>query len=281
MRSLPKPSDDASEVFALCIGKIRNPDLKQRLTHAKSFVAAAAGAYETAALSANLHTVLAEDTVAGNVTKDEMIGVYTARMVTKGQPGRPVYDKILSMPAHGRCPLCGIGQVSSLDHHLPKSKYPIHVVTPTNLVPSCDWCQRSKMEACPRTAEEQTLHPYYDDFESGVWLRADVIEGAPASFYFLVQALHGWNPITTARIQHHMKVFKLPSLYAANAGSQLANMRGRLAELFHIGGIENVRSYLMDEARSYERISLNSWQSAMYRGAAASQWFCEGGFANE
>ena len=137
------------------------------------------------------------------------------------------------------------------------------------------------MEACPRTAQEQTFHPYYDNFESGVWLRADVIEGVPASFYFLVQALDGCNSITAARARHHMKVFKLASLYAANAGSQLANMRGRLTELFQVGGIESVRSYLMDEAKSYERVSLNSWQSAMYRGALASEWFCEGGFAGE
>lgn len=278
MRSLPKPDEKAGEVFALCISRIRNQDLRQRLTSVTNLVTTAANDFDNAAFSTSLHALLLASNTVGKVTKEEMIGVYTGRMAAKGMPGRPLYEKLVTTPVHGKCPLCGIGQVTTLDHHLPKSRYPILVVTPTNLVPSCTWCQTSKKEAFPKTAEEETLHPYYDNLESSTWLKATVVEGEPASFIFDVDPPSEWPTTTVSRVRHHMAIFKLARLYTSNAGSQLASIRSRLTDLYNSCGIEGVKSYLSDDARSYGKVSFNSWQSAMYRAAASSNWFCSGGF---
>jgi hypothetical protein len=39
-----------------------------------------------------------------------------------------------------------------------------------------------------------------------------------------------------------------------------------------------VRNELLDRAHSCGAQHLNNWRSAMYRGAAASDWYCEEGF---
>ena len=165
MRKLECPSQTAAASYDLCISRVRNRSLRTRLRSVRPNVTSAAANYVTLAETSLLHTFPRSANVAGAVTKEEMGAVYTARMVGKKGPGRGLYDALIAGATRGRCPLCGVGQVTTLDHHLPKSKFPVLSVTPANLVPACTWCQNAKLEGFPRTAEEQTIHPYFDDFE--------------------------------------------------------------------------------------------------------------------
>jgi hypothetical protein len=200
-------------------------------------------------------------------------------MVKGGQPGRPIYEKIFNAPMHLRCPLCNVGTVKTLDHHLPKAKYPSLAVTPNNLVPSCTWCQGEKKTDSPATVGEQTIHPYYDDFESEVWLHAEVVQSAPAAFRYFVKPPVAWVGIIEQRLNFHLVTFNLLFLYSTNAGSELSGIRARLDRLLKAGGSQAVRGHLMEEAESREDEFKNSWKAAMYRAAASSDWFCNGGFA--
>ena len=103
-----------------------------------------------------------------------MIKVYTNRMAKEGAPGRPVYNA-LKLAAR-RCPLCGHRDVSTLDHYLPKTAFPLLCVTPSNLVPACSDCNKVKSDALPATAADQTLHPYFDDADQDAWLKAEVVQ---------------------------------------------------------------------------------------------------------
>lgn len=286
MRKLPKPCDKngaafaPKDVFDLCISNVRNADLKARLHDERDAIARAAVDYDKAAAAARLHKI-ERHTDIGDVTKDEMIDVYTKRMVPKSQPGRPVYDRIISAPKHQRCPLCDVGAVNTLDHHLPKTEYAILSVTPNNLIPSCMWCQRAKKTGYPTSAGEQTIHPYFDDFESAAWLQAEVVESTPAAFRFFIQAPADWDDTNVQRLKSHLVTFELPLLYSENAGSELSGIRHRLNRIFNAGGSDAVQKHLQEEAVSWEQESRNSWKAAMFRAAAASDWFCEGGFSDE
>ena len=284
MLQLPLPQDENGipfvpvKVFDLCISQIRDARLKARLLRIRNLIASAAADYDVAATAARLWELPAQ-THVGLVTAREMMDVYSLRMVPKTQPGRPVYDKILNSPKHGRCPLCDVGTANTLDHHLPKSSYPALAVTPNNLVPSCQWCQSAKMDAGAASAGDQTFHPYFENFQSAVWLHAAVVEGVPAAFEFSVHAPSNWNTTVVQRLNSHLSTFKLPQLYSSNAGSVLAGIRSRLAKLLGTGGAEAVRNHLQEEVESWEKESTNSWEAAMYRAAVSSDWFCAGGFA--
>lgn len=278
MRRLPRPAQQVRDVFTLCIRSVRNQGLARRLREIAPEIIDGEALYIQKAEEETLHTFPRSPLVGGRVTADEMSDVYTGRFVPKRCDAREIYDQLISAAPHGRCPICGVGPVSTLDHHLPKAEYPVLSVTPTNLVPACYWCQTSKMKGYPTTAAEQTIHPYFDDFEGERWLRSEIDETQPATFSFHVQRPDGWSELAVARLERHLKAFKLDRLFAANAADELINIRYSLTELFVAGGAQVVRQHLEHEADSREHAIKNSWQTAMYRAAHESDWFCDGGF---
>lgn len=67
------------------------------------------------------------------------------------------------------CPFCSeAGRPNTLDHFLPKSKYPEYSILSKNLVPMCDICQGSDAKGSKVLDSDDKrmfLHPYYDEIE--------------------------------------------------------------------------------------------------------------------
>lgn len=275
MRKLTKPDDDPGETFRLCISKVKSSILKARLESVEKEIVAAAEQFEEAALDIQLCSFPSDETVGFDITAKEMKAVYN-RMVNG--PGREVYDKILSSPSHGRCPLCGQRIASTLDHYLPKAHFPVLSVVPVNLVPACSDCNKKKFDDIPATEEERILHPYFDNVDDTQWLYARVIEVSPPALKFFVRPPEPWDDVKTARVKHHFKVLELASLYASHAAEELFNLRYSLDCLASTAGVGGVKSHLKRESESRKLIHVNSWQTAMYMALETCDWFCEGGF---
>ena len=192
MWKLAPPSHTARETFKTCIGRVRDVGLATRLATAADHVAAASQEFDKAARVGGIHELKA---LATGVGVEEMEKVYTQRMAKAGSPGRHVYDDILSSSPQGRCPLCTQRLASTLDHYMPKSRFPELAVAPLNLVPACSDCNKAKLAAMPTSAETVTLHPYYDDLGEDVWLRARVVELSPAAIRFDVLPPASWNAV--------------------------------------------------------------------------------------
>ena len=247
MRYLHPPVDenatifDTGDVFDTCVSMVKNPALKAELRGVRRQVEDAAADYDAKAETGRLYLKTPHDHV-GTVTAEKLIKVYTLRMVPKNATGRTIYDRIMSAPAHRRCPLCGIGTVNTLDHFLPKTHFPVFSVTPNNLVPACTWCQGEKLEYYPTSAGEQLLHPYFDDVDDDIWLVAEVVAGAPAGFRYSACPPDHWAPSAKARVATHLRELNLPLLFSSNAGSRLTEIRARLAKLLQkAGGADAVR----------------------------------------
>jgi hypothetical protein len=279
MWKLEKPTMTSRQTYLACISRVRNAALRTRLGLITTDIVRASAEFESAASKARLHTLVTTNTVGGQVTKDEMSDVYTLRMAKMTGPGRSIYDELLAAPAHGRCPLCGQRTVSTLDHHLPKAYFPALAVAPPNLVPACSDCNKAKMDSLPETSEEETFHPYFDDIENDVWLRAEIIEMSPAALRFFVAPPDHWDETTAARAHRHFELLNLSYLYASHSAEELLNIRFYLSGLFAESGSDTVRRHLLDKGASCAQARANSWQTATYTALAASEWFCAGGFA--
>lgn len=71
-----------------------------------------------------------------------------------------------------KCPYCAVGQVNTLDHYMPKSKYKALALCRLNLVPMCWACNKQKGHDKPY---DEFVHPYYTGLTPGtVFLRADI-----------------------------------------------------------------------------------------------------------
>lgn len=274
MKKLLKPSDSALDVFRECIERVRNEDLKSRLLACSQEIENASIEFDAKAPVAQLHTMSTKDNVANLVTVDEMKTVYTSRMAKKLAPGRIFYDKLMSLPEYGRCPLCSQRVVSTLDHHLPKAHFPSLAVAPFNLIPACQDCNKTKSEDIPSRSEEETLHPYYDDVEAFVWMRAKLIESIPVAIEFYVDPPEECDLILKDRIKYHFKVFKLAALYASHAAEELASIEFISRRVFDAGGSLELKRYLAETAAGKQAVSLNSWQSALYSCLSENEWFC-------
>ena len=278
MRKLNLPVEDAIDVFDLCISKVQNADLKERLENCKPSIVSAITDYTTKAPRIELHTIVTNNLINGNVTSEEMKKVYTDRMVGTTSPGRYIYDKWRASAPNNICPLCAQRTTDTLEHHLPKGNYPIYSVVPVNIFPACSSCNKIKLDLLVNSPEREPIHPYFDYVDDELWLKAEVIEAKPASIRFFTVEPDNWDEIKYARIENHFRLFELEKLYASHSGEELAMNYFRINKLFVSGGAQSVKDFLEDSWLSMKEANLNSWQTATYEALFNSIWYQEGGF---
>jgi hypothetical protein len=278
MLKIPKPTLLTATVYADCISSTQNAIKKARLAACAPLILQAETELDNKVTKGLVYTIARETLVNRNVTVDELKYVYTVQMVAHPD-GRVHYDKLLLSAPYNLCPLCGHRDVDTLDHYLPKAKYPRLSIVPINLIPSCTVCNKGKLMDYPTTAEDETLHPYYDDIETVQWLKMHVLQTNPVSVAFYVEKHVGWSKLLSDRVEGHFKSFGLKRLYGIQAGRELAGMKRQLTGIYgkrsnHSG----VKKFLLETAKSKSEVYLNLWQAVLYRELAADPWFCGGGF---
>jgi hypothetical protein len=245
---------------------------KQRILTSLDQLECFAAKYDILADCGSLET-LAVHTHCGNAEKDDLIDLYNSKFVPEGRPGRKTYLAIRQSAPMGRCPLCSQLPVSTVDHYLPKSKYPAISVFPRNLVPACGRCNEYKIAK----ADALTLHPYYDNVETVHWLKCVLFDGEAISVKFDV-----WEDVEPAalrqRMVNHLYHVGVGELYQASALSHLADTRHRLCEIGKTGGSAAVHAYLQEEYESRRVYRLNSWGTALYSALCKEEWFIQGGY---
>lgn len=278
MWSVDEPQFCATETFQQCIARIRDRDLKGRLERLSGEISGSAADYEERAQRAELHLVNPAANVAGIVTTDEMVRVYDQRMAGKNGPGRHIYDSIKLLPRHGICPFCDHRPVSTLDHVLPKRRYPSLAVAPANLVGACADCNKAKLDFVPNNGNEVVLHPYFDNVMGERWLHARIIEGPIAAVIFSVQEVDAWPNELNERVQRQFNMLGLAPLYGAQAAREISAQSILLQTIHQSRGAAGVREELLLQADSRDAVRLNSWQAVASRALSENNWYCEGGF---
>lgn len=276
MKAIPKPIFKAKEVFLDCISTVQNENLKKDYTDCQDIIERAEFEFDTKFPANELYLILQQEKLLGRIGKTEMEKVYTYRMVKAGMPGNKYYNLIKSSAPYGKCPLCSVRDVDTLDHYLPKSKYPKYSVVPLNLVPACTPCNTGKRISFPKNDVEQTFHPYYDNVENESWIRADVLRTNPIGFNFYVQCPNHWSQILKDRARNHFNSFGLNELFTSHANEELRGSKLQLQKLYSLNPI--LLSDHLNDAYDSRRnaLGINSWQSIMYNSLLNDNWFIQG-----
>ncbi len=182
--------------------------------------------------------------------------------------GSDHYERIMHTTETGMCPFCGIARANTLDHSLPKSRYPLLAVTPSNLVPACRDCNFDKRS----THGRGNLSPYFDHWaSSAAWLEARMPSiQRPEQLVFRVvpnvalprkhrRALHAYFNSTNLDIRFATQAideFQLRS----ESWRQHAAMFGR----------GSLRNELEAEASRHKTHRNNGWQAAAYTAWATA-----------
>lgn len=277
MYKLRKPGFSVADVLAACVGAISDADMADRLKSVESLIEGNEELYERLATAAQLH-LMSRLNALGSVTKAELMALYEDHLSAARGPARPVYDAIKNAAPNLLCPLCSIGPVAHIDHHLPKSRYPDLSILPLNLVPACHFCNDAKKARFPATAGEQTFHPYYDaQLLTEQWITAKLDYGTPLILVFSVAAPFSWSSIDQQRVARHFTICGLGKSFGTNANAHLGPLKRRLQRLHKRGGAAAAQAHL-EEERDCHDDKPNSWQHVFFQTLAADSWFVNGGF---
>lgn len=272
MINLNKPNVDMDLLANICIDSMNNGDRKNRLQASKSEISQSVVEYDDCACNGQLYTIREHDVLKNGATKDDMKYLYECRFVQG--PGRDFYNAIMLLAPNKKCPYCGHRDATTLDHYMPKSKYPTYAITSTNLIPSCGVCNHIKNDTPFFRREDEVIHPYFDDFAAkDKWLYARVIEGDAIGFTFFVNAPDTWSKEKIDRITYHFRVFELNKLYQLNAADEFVPCFGRVKRIYKRGGKKAAVEELKDDIKDRDELRKNTWQAAMYKALIDSEWF--------
>ncbi|MEW1639273.1 hypothetical protein AB0469_35115 [Streptomyces sp. NPDC093801] len=266
-----------SDAVKACNAGWRDPmarkTLEARLDHLRQVEEAYEHAGQTRTLLALLHTQEFQKQHK-DADAHHLLAAYEG--LVDRVDGRALYDALKASAVHGTCPLCGIGEVATLDHHAPKSRFPLLAITPLNLVPACDICNKCKSSTLPPPSGPEDLHPYFDDLGKDRWLFAEVADGSGIA-EFTVRPPTPWLPVTQARLIHHFNRYSLDKRYRERAVSLLFDRRRSDLRTYDLVGPEGLRDDLLIDAASHGENDPNSWKTALLHGLASSSWYTNGG----
>lgn len=267
----PLEGIETKQVYEECVQSFRDKDLRNRLEQCMNLVEQDSKKFEENFPQGI--TQLYRGTLPREVKTKDLIKVYENKFVKTNSPGRRYYDKLLNAPREGICPICGVRTVSTLDHYLPKSEYPLLVITLPNLIPSCFDCNHDKMVYIPKRMEDAPFHPYFDDLSNVVWLEAEIFEDQTIKYY--VVCPETWGRVLKERVSKFLEVYNLQELYAAQAVVELESMWLWMKRIYQRGGNPKLHDHLLDMKESVEAADLNSWKAALYRALLRQQSIVE------
>lgn len=274
MRSIPPLDADATYVFDE-IAAAKHEPRRTRMEEARANVLAAYQGYEDAVPEVGE----LEKAPLTDLQKEAMRHAFTVET----EPMTALRGDLLGRISVARCPFCGISESSTLDHYLPKEKYPEFSVLPKNLVPSCAVCNTRKRD---RILNEETnvrmfLHPCYDVIPDTAFLAVRVRMEADALIlcYCLTRPTR-MAPRTFQHLQSHFNELNLADRYRRMGLEHLGGLYPALRRAYGSGeDAKRVAERLIERAEDFKVVSgSNYWLAKLYRALADNDDFCDGGF---
>ncbi|QPH98897.1 hypothetical protein G5B97_01885 [Campylobacter concisus] len=269
---LDMPKISKSDIYKCCCNGIRDKAKKKNLLNYLYVFLLNACGYNNSAREKYLDKYIIKEPINykkftryENIKKD-LFDLYNNRLV-RGKEPRKYYDQIMAGSKLGKCPYCGLGHVSTLDHYLPKSEFQIFSILPNNLIGCCRDCNTTK-----RNTVLNTIHPYYDDFTKTQWLFAKV-NWSELTMEFFVDTKDINNALDKKKIEEHFRVYELARRYAIEAASELSDLRIEF---------ENKNLTKIDIEQElcikFKSKPINNWKTAMYQALSKDQCYCSGGY---
>lgn len=198
---------------------------------------------------------------------DYLQRLYSYRLQKKIE-GREYYDKIIE-EISDFCPYCNHGDVSQVDHFLPKSLYDAFTVYPNNLVPICAVCNNVKDDYYGVDYSSNLLHPYFDDVNNSQWLFANLAPKPKNKLiieYTCQPDSNIYSKDDIARITNNFNTLKLNKRFKDIARSQSRQIKSNLRRITSKNSKMAKKRYIKREInKNIDIYGLNHWIVALYQ----------------
>lgn len=145
------------------------------LTPIESQVQACYERYEDAVNNENVHTLIPCGFISPQ--KEKLIKLYSSDcdIAKKIRSHHDDFTSSVRRIYNNKCPYCVLSEPNTLEHILPKRKYPEYAVHVYNLIPCCSKCNSHKGEAVKdsETGLPHTINFYYHNPEEFEFLQVD------------------------------------------------------------------------------------------------------------
>lgn len=275
MRRLIPVDLDPRTVFDACAGRTQKPHLRAQLLACGPTIELLADEYEELAKNSALNTFTETELYPLPAPRNELGELYARALRDGGE--RRTYDSIMQLAPQSICPQCGIGRVRTLDHYLPKGRFPELAVAPLNLVPTCRDCNFDKNEHHSPDEGDYVFHPYFDDWDQYRLVSAAIAYQPYVSIRYSIASPKNAPPVVVTRATTHFRVLNLAALFSMNAGASLAEIKINCVRA-SAQGATCVRDYLRDQENAALRSAPNGWRAAMYSAMAKDDAFWNGAY---
>jgi hypothetical protein len=275
MYALTAPNRDYVADYASCVAAgQRTARIRTLLTAATQQVGTAFGNYQTARANAGAILPLAVADALKRAWKENYKYISSAGAMAH------LRAELMALARNGRCPFCGIGAAATLDHYLPKSRYPEFATLALNLIPACDLCNRSKGHKVGTVAEQQMLHAYFHQLPDEEVLQAHVFLQQTVVVRYELNQTPNLDDQTYARAQYQFKRLKLTQHFGRATNQELSDRRIALSLIYGAQRDGNaVRESLARDAESARQArGRNDWKTALLLALSRHNDFCAGGF---
>lgn len=284
MNKVNFPDIKCDDLYSTCLLSVskRNLGYKNKLTSAADLIKNEWRDFDARLTPKQLHLFTPcrprdpAQIVLSNVTKKELMELYSDHMLKDKSEARKVYN-LLRASSNGICPLCGISGVKTLDHYLPKSRYPAFSVNPKNLVPACENCNTGKGSDIFLSESDQTLYPYDEDnkFYTTDWIAARIIKDGFLTFEFFTNPPEHWSPVERERVKNHFDGYDLNTKYSINSAQFVTTVTSDIKRLLDNGSYIDVQEHYKNLVNV---VPVNSTLRVMYKAIASDMDVCKGHF---
>jgi hypothetical protein len=269
MVNLTIPSFSFSEVFDDCIF---NTDKYTDYLIVKKKLVEANENYISCFQKKKGNEIPSEVDASANIKQHELLYLYNKKLTSIGHLARKYYNAIKNSAQ--LCPFCGVNQVKTLEHFLPKSHYSFYSISPSNLIPCCYDCNLGHGADIDMTDETTIhLHPYFDEISNVSWLKVEIeiINNEPI-FIFEVNENCELSDVLISRLKKHHSMFNLGDFYSKIAGPEFNGICNNLVKAYNTGGVGDVLYYLQDQHDSYKLSKWNFWKPPFFMALKNSDW---------
>lgn len=166
--------------------------------------------------------------------------------------GQTLYDyrEYMEQLVEKRCPICDCSFAYSqvtLDHILPKSKFPFLSITPINLVPTCYNCNMRKNDGIP----SKVLNPYFHGFSPFDYLtiiiEVNVEKPLESTIDIDFADLTDDNPEQVRDIKDNIDLYKLRQKYLDLTNIAFLKLMNEFKQIINLNG----NFYSINELKDY------------------------------
>ncbi|WP_294735734.1 HNH endonuclease signature motif containing protein [uncultured Pseudomonas sp.] len=215
-------------------------------------------------------------TSLGSTTLDRIHRAYDLVRST----GRLKHLKNRLKLSRSKCPYCGFGEASTLDHYLPRSRYKAHSIYARNLIPCCQTCNRKKDKIAGTDPDTQFVHAYFfPQFKlQFLFATVQIIEKSIVVDFEIKKNIE-ISDEDFRRAKFQLEQLDLNNRYIPEIITFMLSNKRDIESLGSIGKSVLKDHFIQSHADSCTLFGVNHWRTALWLALAESDDFCGGGFA--